>query len=526
MLGNKVLSKRLFSAVNNRVVIMANSNSSDSQASRFMNALNKVAGDTDIDYFGYGGDRMLDAGLNESFYDINNFNDKTFYTWRKTKEVTENHSAMRWTSWNLVNLHYRRNADYILDDLKDKKFVQSSYRHRPSAIISFDNEYFSIEMMKRINKMYYNNSVPLPARHYYNRFIKDFRQHHERYFDYMHFTIPKRTATPGGYFFPGQFVGQHGVYDALKHLMSSDPEQKHLVGDGTISISKKYFSGDIESSIQKIKATFRNKHKIDEDATVIFFSPGNEKNEATFSLDSARRGIEEFLLKFSSPTSLSPIAKPLDKFHTIISLEEGSKAESYVRAQIDEHGWKGDYTIVTNHKNEHFDGMAASDLGIMYDGQLVGSAAACHLPCMTLLEMRMHHQWYHDMFNRWWNSMATIADKDIYPELIGGQAWFGKICDTLGEWYLKPETRYDLVREWEYWLKDAMHKVDGPTPGSIKGENQIIINDGKSYEVFADGFDLMANNVWEQIQGYQSSVGVREVSNNARQLHREVANFY
>ena len=42
--------------------------------------------------------------------------------------------------------------------------------------------------------------------------------------------------------------------------------------------------------------------------------------------------------------------------------------------------------------------------------------------------------------------MDIIADKNIYPELIGGEVWWGKICDSIGEWYVKPETRYDLIR--------------------------------------------------------------------------------
>ena len=42
--------------------------------------------------------------------------------------------------------------------------------------------------------------------------------------------------------------------------------------------------------------------------------------------------------------------------------------------------------------------------------------------------------------------MDIIADKNIYPELIGGEAWWGKICDSIGEWYVKPEVRFDLIR--------------------------------------------------------------------------------
>ena len=52
--------------------------------------------------------------------------------------------------------------------------------------------------------------------------------------------------------------------------------------------------------------------------------------------------------------------------------------------------------------------------------------------------------------------MNILADNNIYPELIGGEVWWGKICDSLAEWYVKPEVRYDKIRKWEYFLKEAM----------------------------------------------------------------------
>jgi hypothetical protein len=406
---------------------MANSNSADVDASKFMKALKKVSGHNDFEFFGYGGDRVMDAGLRESVIDVSDFSDKIFYTWRKTKNLTPTHSHMKWSSWNFVNAHYKKNADAILDLMYEHEVDKSIYKFRPSAILSFDNEYFTVEMMRRLNRDFKNSSVPMPSKHYYDRFIKDFRREHEEFFDYMHFTIPSRTDLPSEYKFPGQFVGQHGVYETIKHIMSADPEQKHLVGENSLHLNKKLFAGDLDLSIQKMRNSFREKHKIDDDATVIFFAPGNEKNEATFCMESARRGVEEFLLKYSSPTSLSPVAKPLDKFHTFISIDEGSNAEKHIRTSLDERGWAGSYTIVSNKNNQYIEAMASSDLGIIYDGQMIGQAAAAHLPTMILLDMRMHHQYYHDMFNRWFNSMVTIADKDIYPELIGGQAWFGKI---------------------------------------------------------------------------------------------------
>jgi hypothetical protein len=47
---------------------------------------------------------------------------------------------------------------------------------------------------------------------------------------------------------------------------------------------------------------------------------GNEKAEAEFCVENVRRGIKEFLLKYSAPTSLAPKALPKENFVTIISL--------------------------------------------------------------------------------------------------------------------------------------------------------------------------------------------------------------
>jgi lipid A disaccharide synthetase len=71
---------------------------------------------------------------------------------------------------------------------------------------------------------------------------------------------------------------------------------------------------------------------------------------------------------------------------------------------------------------------------------------------MDLINMRMHHHWYHDLFNRWWNDMNIIADNNIYPELIGGEAWFGKIADTLAEWYVKPDIRYSMITKFDGFI--------------------------------------------------------------------------
>jgi hypothetical protein len=72
--------------------------------------------------------------------------------------------------------------------------------------------------------------------------------------------------------------------------------------------------------------------------------------------------------------------------------------------------------------------------------------------------------------------MSIIADCDIYPEYIGGEAWYGKITDTMAEWYLKPEIKYDMIRKWEYFIKESLSykSIDR----SIVKTKDIILADG------------------------------------------------
>jgi hypothetical protein len=49
----------------------------------------------------------------------------------------------------------------------------------------------------------------------------------------------------------------------------------------------------------------------------------------------------------------------------------------------------GQLVTVSNKNNEHFNAMAASDFGFVYDGQMVSSANALHLPVHCMIDMKM-----------------------------------------------------------------------------------------------------------------------------------------
>ena len=133
-------------------------------------------------------------------------------------------------------------------------------------------------------------------------------------------------------------------------------------------VNKQYFAADMEKAIEKVRASFRDKHGISQTGTVLFVAPGNEKNEAEFCLENIRLGVKEFLLKYSSPTSLSPKAPPLEHYTTVISVHRGSSAEDIIKDHLHEKEWLGRVIVVHNDNNEHIDAMAGSDLGLVYDG--------------------------------------------------------------------------------------------------------------------------------------------------------------
>lgn len=289
----------------------------------------------------------------------------------------------------------------------------------------------------------------------------------------------------------------------------------------SLLVSRKYFASDLEKGIQEVREHYRAVKGIPQDGTCVFFAPGNELKEAEFCLDSVRKGVREFLLKYSAPTSLSPKAPALDQYTTIISVQHGSEAETFIRSQLQEKEWLGHVILVNNEHNEHLTAMASSDMGIIYDGQLIASAAACHLPTMVLANLRMHHQWFSDLYNRWWTPMNIIADNNIYPELIGGEAWHGKIADTLAEWYVKPEIRYDMVRKMEYFLKDSMSFK--PLDRNVVRSRDLVV-DREPYDEFKDPFRQIAHHLWRDIQAYE--LRTKSSIPNLSSLNVEVPKLY
>ena len=97
--------------------------------------------------------------------------------------------------------------------------------------------------------------------------------------------------------------------------------------------------------------------------------------------------------------------------------------------------------------------------------------------------------------------MNIIADRHVYPDLIGGEAWFGKVADTLAEWYVKPDQRYLMIRNFDGFVQEGMsYKEIDRTKVRTR---DIILEDGNAYNVYQDPFYVATKKIWEDMQAYE-----------------------
>ena len=77
---------------------------------------------------------------------------------------------------------------------------------------------------------YYDQSrLDMPSRQIFTRFVRDFKEFTLPMIDYCHYTVPLQTANNNGFVFPGEYVGQYGAYEALKHVYEKNPAMNELV---------------------------------------------------------------------------------------------------------------------------------------------------------------------------------------------------------------------------------------------------------------------------------------------------------
>jgi hypothetical protein len=101
--------------------------------------------------------------------------------------------------------------------------------------------------------------------------------------------------------------------------------------------------------------------------------------------------------------------------------------------------------------------------------------------------------------------MNIIADNSINKELIGGEAWWGKISETLAENYVRPDARYEMIQKCNGWVQDAMSFK--PLDRTQVRTKDLILDDGQKYVQYYDPMILAARNMLRDINAYELTAG-------------------
>ena len=104
--------------------------------------------------------------------------------------------------------------------------------------------------MEEFKNFYTSSPHPMPKRHLFTRFARDFKEFTLSKIDFCHYTVPLQTTNSNGFVFPAEFIGQYGVYEAIEHVYKRTKSLKHLMRDDYLMCSQRYFATDMEKAIE------------------------------------------------------------------------------------------------------------------------------------------------------------------------------------------------------------------------------------------------------------------------------------
>lgn len=140
---------RAFSTKN--VCILAHSRQSDLIGSKVITNLRKVAGNNDLNFYGYGGQWMQKEGFNNTFeVSMDDMLDKTFHTFRRSKVSFDEDKYHKWNPFNLVNKHFTRHSNQLIDLMVEQNVPKRIYQSRPHLVLNIGNEYMTFQLMEQL----------------------------------------------------------------------------------------------------------------------------------------------------------------------------------------------------------------------------------------------------------------------------------------------------------------------------------------------------------------------------------------
>lgn len=185
--------------------------------------------------------------------------------------------------------------------------------------------------------------------------VRHWDENHGFFCDEAFYTYALKQINRKNFVYPSHYIGQYGVYDALRHIFIKSGLFNEFVKEDSILVSRFHSLDDVEKARLKVAEEFRKAHNLSSDNTLVFLAPGDTVEENTYCLEAFFKGYNEFIYKNSYPTSLSHYAPPKSNFKLVISLHKGTDSEAYVREYLKNSNIETELIVVTNENNEHFD---------------------------------------------------------------------------------------------------------------------------------------------------------------------------
>ena len=196
-----------------------------------------------------------------------------------------------------------------------------------------------------------------PQFFFLNNTVRNWEPNHLYHCDHAFYTLAFPQINKRHWTFPSNYIGQYGAYEAIRHIFSKSNEFNFLLKENSLYLSRHHSVEDIEKARKNVSEEFRAKHNIAENDTVIFFAPGDTVEENEYTLNEFVDGYNEFIYRYSAPTSFSHYAPPRKSFKLLISVHKNTESESFCRKFLSEKGIVTDYIFVSQEGNQHIDAM-------------------------------------------------------------------------------------------------------------------------------------------------------------------------
>lgn len=291
--------------------IMAGYNSMDYVGARVMKGLKKRSTEK-IEFFGLGGEKMIEAGLTENLGDVNKMVDKPLYMFNNAHP----HHRERLYAIYMIAVRYK---NYKVIKQIEQQLYDMLFEREPLAFLTLGNEYFMKRLYLMTQKKYHENrgsNKMKPPMVFYDRFMIDQRYDNLYYLDHFIYKTPRNPINRVHYNFPSTYTGSQGLFDVYEYLYKQNSQFSGLVDKSGIYLSTESNEILMDELILQSRAAFRKKHSIPETATVFFASAGSDKDEVKASGKLFLDSVEYFLEKYSK---VGP-----ENFVAILTVPQGS----------------------------------------------------------------------------------------------------------------------------------------------------------------------------------------------------------